>query len=156
MLGVEAVESEWERLAERHGSDAHVLLTLEGADHLRRFGVRGVDLFPVPTRTPDGGTFAPDIVGVLEGRPIYVECERRTRKDPVARDRKWANVHQVTGEFYIICPDEGACRAVVAEVTGWAMERGKGLRLRVASLDRPDRLWVIEREIAPRKEEGRR
>lgn len=154
LLGMEAVASEWERLVERHGSDAHVLLTLEGADHLRRFGATAVDVFPVPTQTADGGMFAPDIIAVVDGRPIYVECERRTRKDPVARDRKWANVYQVTNEFCIICPDEGACRAIVSEITGWAMERGKGVRLRVASLDRGERLWVMEREIAARKEEG--
>ncbi|MBC7258719.1 MAG: hypothetical protein H5T65_05690 [Chloroflexi bacterium] len=156
VLGVEAVRSEWERLAERHGSDAHVLLTLEGADHLRRFGATAVDVFPVPARTADGGTFAPDIVAVLEEHPIYVECERRTRKDPAARDRKWANVYQATSEFCIICPDEGACKAIVSEVTGWAMERGKAVRLRVASLDRGERLWVLERDIAARKEEDRR
>lgn len=154
-LGMEPVVSEWERLGARHGSDAHVLLTLEGADHLRRFGATAVDVAPPYTQTPEGGTFAPDIVAVLEGRPVYVECERYTRKDRVARNRKWANYHQVTGEFCVICPDESAYKAIVAEVTAWAMESGKGVRLKVARLDQADRLWTLEREIPSRENERR-
>ena len=149
-LGIEPVPSEWERLGAQHRSDAHVLLTLDAADHLRRFGATAVDVDPIPTPTPDGGTFAPDIVAVLDDRPVYVECERYTRKDPVARNRKWANYHQTTGDFYIVCPDESAQKAVVSEITAWAMESGKGLRLHVTSLDQSDRLWTLQREIQPR------
>jgi len=149
-LKIEPVVSQWERLGTRHGSDAHVLLTLDAADHLRRYGASAVDINPAPMPTSDGGTFAPDIVAVLGGRPAYVECERCTRKDPVARHRKWANYHQATGDFHIICPDESAYRAIVSEITAWAMENGKGVRLHVTSLDQADRLWMLQREIQPR------
>jgi len=149
--GLEPLPSEWQRLVARHGSDAHVLLTLDARDHLLRFGATAVDLDPAPVPTPDGGTFAPDLVAVLEGRPLYVECERDTRKDPVARKRKWANYYQVTQDFCLICPDAAAQKAVVSEITAWALEAQRAVRLHVACLARTtDRLWTLEREIRPR------
>ena len=149
--GLEAVPSEWERLVARHGSDAHVLLTLDARDHLLRFGATAVDLDPTPVPTPDGGTFAPDLVVVLEGRPLYVECERDTRKDRAARARKWANYCQVTQAFCLVCPDAAAQKAIVSEITAWALEAHHAVRLHVACLARAaDRLWTLEREIRPR------
>jgi len=148
---LEPLPSEWQRLAARHGSDAHVLLTLEARDHLLRFGATVVDLDPDPVPTPDGGTFAPDLVAVLEGRPLYVECERDTRKDPAARARKWTNYYQVTQDFCLICPDAAAQKAIVSEITAWALEAQHAVRLHVTCLVRAaDRLWTLEREIRPR------
>lgn len=146
--GREPAEPELDRLLARHKSPEHVLLNLLAADMFRAAGYQ-VDLLPDP-RPIAGDTFAPDLclVDPATNAVHYIECERRTRKEPLERDRKWEVVTTATGgTINLVTPNSRAMDAVVSEINHWSSRRQRPITLRAGHLTamRPDRLWKVER-----------
>jgi hypothetical protein len=110
-------------LLKRHKSPEHAALNLDAANRLWEAGY-GVDLFPDPVAL-DTATYYPDLtINTPEGRTLYVECERNTRKNPQERERKWALYYAASGgHFLVVTSSEEAGQAIQREIKAWAGER---------------------------------
>jgi hypothetical protein len=109
-------------LLKRHKSPAHALLNLQAADMLREAGYE-VDLLPGQIKLPGepaGRMFVPDLVASWQGKTLFVEVERDTRKNPQARARKLRNYYDATGgAFYIVVPNATALKNIKSEINRW-------------------------------------
>lgn len=90
-LGVEPVESDWEKLIRLHQGgmqEKHAALVLMAAYQAR---LRGWQAEVVPFDPQETPWFQPDLKLTDEGRAYYCEVETRSRVKP----RKWARMRQV-------------------------------------------------------------
>jgi hypothetical protein len=134
LFAAEPTESEYAKLISRHKSPEHVLLSLESREALLERGASSVNLFPNPAILPEGGVVDVDLVAEWDGKTLYVECERETRKSPADRDRKWGNYAKVARDFYVICPDRSAQQALVSEITSWQRATRYSVKVHVTNL----------------------
>jgi len=148
LLGHDPAEPLLDRLLARHKSPEHVLLNLEAADLLRAAGGE-VDLFPAPVTLAGGGILDVDLLWLVDGQVRYVECERHTRKDAPRRAVKWANLAEATEDFWIVTPDPTAQKALISELTVWALRGHYKITLHVTNLARasPEKPWLYERRF---------
>lgn len=148
LLGHDPEEPLLDRLLARHKSPEHVLLNLEAADFLRAQGGE-VELFPVPVPLAGGGILDVDLLWLVDGQVRYVECERYTRKEVSRRAVKWANLAKATGDFWIVTPDPTAQKALISELTTWALRGHYKITLHVTNLARAslEKPWPYERHF---------
>jgi len=98
---------------------------------------------------PAGRIFAPSLMASRQGRTLYVQVERDTRKNPEAQAHKWRNTYDATGgEFYIIVPNQSALKTIKSEILFWAGERH--LVLWMSSISdakgkRGEEIWLLKR-----------
>jgi hypothetical protein len=123
LRGEAPAPSQTTELLKRHKSPQHAALNLDAANRLWEAGY-GVELFPDPVAL-ETGTYYPDLVITTpEGRTLYVECERNTRKNPKERERKWALYYAASGShFLVVTSNEEAGQAIQREILTWAGER---------------------------------
>lgn len=122
-FGAEPVESEWDRLLRRHKSGEQAYLALQARQMLEDAGAEMVDLFPEPVPLPDSQRpFEVDLVAVLDGRKIFVECERATSHGERRLD-KWSAYARVTRDFYFFVPNKEAQGRLMTELNLWAYRR---------------------------------
>ena len=146
LTGEDAGECRVTELLRRHKSVEHAALNVDAAEMLFRAGY-DVDLFPDVVRV-EGGEYRPDLVAVVGGERLYVECERTTPKS----DRKWQLYHQATGgRFYIVTISASAAEALRGHLRAWAQREGMEVVLRIADMERSrkaleegDTIWLIE------------
>lgn len=107
-LGVEPVESDWEKLVRLHQGgmqEKHAALVLMAAYQAR---LRGWQAEVVPFDPQETPWFQPDLKLTDEGRAYYCEVETRSRVKP----RKWARMRQVN----LIMPTPAARLWVVRRI----------------------------------------
>ncbi|MFZ5888344.1 MAG: hypothetical protein ACOYYF_12850 [Chloroflexota bacterium] len=107
-LGIEPVESDWEKLVRLHRGEtqeAHAALVLMAAYQAR---LRGWQAEVVPFDPQETPWFQPDLKLTDEGRAYYCEVETRSRVKP----RKWARMRQVN----LIMPTPAARLWVVRRI----------------------------------------
>jgi hypothetical protein len=123
LRGEAPAPSQTTELLKRHKSPEHAALNLDAANRLWEAGY-DVDLFPDSVAL-DTGTYCPDLVITTpEGRTLYVECERNTRKNPQERERKWALYYAASGGYFLVVTSSGeAGQAIQREILTWAGER---------------------------------
>lgn len=116
----EPVEPEFDRLLRRHKSPEQSLLALRARQVLEGFGAE-VDLFPESIPVGDGRVFQVDLTAILEGRRIFVECERASTRNP--RLDKWSLYRAITTEFYFFVPNKTVLGQLATELNLWAFRR---------------------------------
>lgn len=156
LTGRAPVESEFDRLLRRHRSAEQALLALRARQVLEEFGATEVDLFPESIPIGDGRVFQVDVTAVLEGRRIFVECERTSTRNP--RLDKWSLYRAVTTEFYFFVPNKTVLGQLVTELNLWAFRRideAQGVTVhihQVSARDKDDKgerkLWHYVRPLA--------
>jgi len=145
LYGREAAESEYDRLMRRHRSSEHVLLNLQAEEILEGWA-EVVDLYPSRVEIPGVGVFDPDIVAVVGGRPMYVECERGRGKSREKQGRKWEIYARATGgQFHIFVPNKPAQERVQRGVAEWAVENQAVITLRICTVS----VWRREQTYPP-------
>ena len=147
LFGQSPVEPEDVRLLRRHKSEEQVVLALQARVVLEAAGAEMVDLFPDPALLPGGGTFEVDLIAVLEGQKLYVECERAaSRKN---RLEKWSRYARLTTDFYFFVPTKEALKRLESELNRWAYYRAQdaaGVVIHICQLtamkpEEPGQLW---------------
>ena len=152
LFGMEPVEPEVDRLLRRHKSQEQVVLALQARQALEEAGAEMVDLFPEPVPLPGHRRpFEVDLVAILDGRKIFVECERATSKGEQRLD-KWSAYAQVTKDFYFFVPNREVLNRLVNELDLWASRRPQdaaGVMLRICQLSsaKKDSLWHYVRPL---------
>lgn len=152
LFGTEPVEPEVDRLLRRHKSQEQVVLALQARQALEEAGAEMVDLLPEPIPLPGHRRpFEVDLVAVLDGHKIFVECERATSKGEQRLD-KWSAYAQVTKDFYFFVPNREVLNRLVNELDLWASRRlqdAAGVTLRICQLSstRKDSLWHYEQPL---------
>lgn len=120
LTGLEPVESEFDRLLQRHKSPEQTLLALRARQVLEEFGAE-VNLFPEPVVIRDGRVFQVDLVAILDGQQILVECERMSTRTP--RLDKWSLYRAATNNFYFFVPNQEILERLTTELNLWAYRR---------------------------------
>ncbi len=107
----------YDDLLARHRSSEHLYLNLEAADLLTGAGYE-VDLLPPAMTLSDGSKFEPDLAAISgNGKTVYVECERDTRKNEPAWIRKWEIMCAATnGVICVVTPDQAAMKSIGNEI----------------------------------------
>jgi len=145
--GQEAQEPEYDRLLARWESPEQALLILQARDALPQT----VDLDPRPQVISGESTFSPDIVAMVGGKPIYVQCEGGGPGKGQARQRKWGDYAAVTREFHIMVPNGRVQSDLISEITRWSMDTGTEVTLCICNLAKQKLegpLWTYERHLS--------
>jgi hypothetical protein len=100
LYGAQPAPQQAPQLLRRHSSPDHVYLILETQQILERAGFTVEQDFD-PISVSDGD-YNPDLIARYEGKTLFVEAERDTRKDPAARRQKWTQAIDASGgELYL-------------------------------------------------------
>ena len=154
------VESAYDRLLRRHKSPEHVLLNLQAAKILEPWA-DAVDLFPSRLQVEGVGVFDPDIVAIVDGKPIFVECERGQGSRRELADRKWEILAAASGgQLHAIVPNRAVEQRVTRDIGRWAEENQASVVLRVSTIsvwmrERPSPPWTSERVFGSASPSGR-
>ncbi len=111
--GVEAVESDWDRMRAHHDphgvQDGHSIHCMMAARLARG---RGWDAMLMPDEQPaiDLRLWPPD------GDPIYVECEARAPQRTVRRLRKWRRLSRLQGFCAVVATRRPALEDLAGEI----------------------------------------
>jgi hypothetical protein len=97
LSGKVSMENEYERLIRFHSSPEHTILNMQAVEILNEAGyriqgqVQEIQLF-------DGSTYIPDIyvVDPKTGELLFIEVERDTKKDYLARKQKWMKQYEAS------------------------------------------------------------
>jgi len=154
LFGQEPVEPEDDRLLRRHKSEEQVVLALQARAMLEGAGAEMVDLFPAPAPLPGGGKFEADLVAVVEGKKVYVECERAASRKK--RLNKWSQYARLTGDFYFFVPNKDALNRLMTELNYWAYRRvqdAAGVTVHICQLteSQEGELWHLVRPLGGRR-----
>jgi hypothetical protein len=148
LRGQAPASSQTTELLKRHKSPEHAALNLDAANRLWAAGY-GVELFPDPVAL-ETGTYYPDLaITTPQGKTLYVECERNTRKNPQEREQKWALYYVASsGHFLVVASNEEAGQAIRGEILTWAGERPLTLWIATIEGQETGLEWVDVRQGA--------
>lgn len=147
LFGREPAPAHTTELLKRHKSPEHVMLILATVDVLEEAGWR-VDRFPNGVDLGEAGTYEPDLTALApDGDPVYLECERKTRKKAAERQAKWDRYYTVShGDLYIAVPNPETEEAIRSEILFWLGARRFRLRVMDVSKATTETLWAYERK----------
>jgi len=112
-LGVDPVETEWDRLMRAHGGNAqekHAALVILAAHYARRHGYRTLVCPP----SPADGVLPDLLLAGPDGKIIYTEVEAESG-DEERRLKKWRNLADVQGKVAVVAPNPSARERLVRE-----------------------------------------
>ena len=112
-LGIDPVETEWDRLMRAHGGSAqekHAALVILAAHYARRHGYRTLVCPP----SPADGVLPDLLLAGPDGKIIYTEVEAESG-DEERRLKKWRNLADVQGKVAIVAPTPGIRERLVRE-----------------------------------------
>jgi len=150
--GRDPAESLTTQLLKRHKSVEHTALNIAAAEMLWQAGYH-LELLPQQVETAVG-TYYPDLTAELDGRTLYVECERATRKNDAERVRKWELYRSATSSFAVVTFSAHATEAIRREIIEWSRGAGERVTLWMTDLERGvgqrgEAVWVVKEELKP-------
>ncbi len=118
LTGKQPVRAEFDEIRSAHGSDAHTLLVLKASTILESEGYQILSKGEMAFTLPDGRTTSPDIWAKKNGKELYIEVERDSRKgDTTARESKWQNAFDAgQGYLYVFSETESLQKRLAQEI----------------------------------------
>ena len=122
-----------------------MLLNLQAAKILEPWA-DAADLFPSRLQVEGLGVFDPDIVAIVDGNPIFVECERGQGSRRELADRKWEILAAASGgQLHVFVPNRAVERRLTRDIGRWAEENQASVVLRVCTVS----VWMRDRPCPP-------
>jgi hypothetical protein len=118
LTGKQPVRAEFDEIRSAHGSDAHTLLVLKASTILESEGYQILSKGEMAFTLPDGRTTSPDIWAKKNGKELFIEVERDSRKgDTTARESKWQNAFDAgQGYLYVFSETESLQKRLAQEI----------------------------------------